>query len=243
MTDVMITVNGLNVRVPVEKILKDNCAYSYTVYYDRSSASELNALCDKYGSDKGEIRPDGHPYPWRSHSYADFIESRFMHCRDSVRHVFECGIGTNNPNRPSSMGAGGRPGASLRVWRDYFPHARIVGADIDREILFTEERISTYYVDQTKPESIAKLWSDVDVDAFDLMIDDGLHTFAAGRCLFEGSFHKLREGGLYVIEDANPVTLVKFKAWFAARSLGVEYINLYRPSLPLGDNSLIVIRK
>jgi len=58
--------------------------------------------------------------------------------------VFELGLGTNNIGAPSSMGAGGCSGASLRGWREYFPNAHIFGAESDRDILFDEERIWTF---------------------------------------------------------------------------------------------------
>jgi hypothetical protein len=71
--------------------------------------------------------------------------------------VFECGVGTNNPNITSNMGVNGQPGASLRVWRDYFQNAEVFGADIDRGILFEEQRIRTFYVDQTNKDSILEI--------------------------------------------------------------------------------------
>ena len=40
------------------------------------------------------------------------------------------------------------PGASLRAWRDYFVKADIYGADIDKKILFNENKIKNFYVDQ-----------------------------------------------------------------------------------------------
>jgi hypothetical protein len=55
------------------------------------------------------------------------------------------------------MGRTGTPGASLRAWRDYFPNAEIYGADIDREILFEEERISAFYVNQLSESAILKM--------------------------------------------------------------------------------------
>src|SRR3546814_2496627 len=55
------------------------------------------------------------------------------------------------------MGVHGKPGASLRVWRDYFPKAEIVGFDIDENILFQEDRIRTFACDQASPDSVEKL--------------------------------------------------------------------------------------
>lgn len=233
-------------RIPSQlpSILEENFDNYYSVYYKRNSRSLLNGLCDYYGSDKGQIANNGHPYPWPSHTYADFIERHFGHCRMFVENVFECGLGTNNPDLASNMTSSGKPGASLRVWRDYFPSGQIYGADIDREILFTEERIKTFFCDQTSTESIAALWSAVGDVEFDIMIDDGLHTFEAGVSLFENSFHKLRSEGVYIIEDVGPQSLLSFKEYFLNKNYNYDFINLYRKSVgDLGDNSLVVVRK
>lgn len=141
------------------------------------------------------------------------------------------------------MGEKGKPGASLRVWRDYFPNAKVIGADIDRDILFQDERISTHFCDQTNPQAISDLWNAVGDVEFDLMIDDGLHTYEAGVSLFENSFHKLKPGGVYVIEDVTLESLVSFVKYFSDRKHNHEIVNLYRKGVALGDNNLVVIRK
>jgi hypothetical protein len=173
---------------------------------------------------------------------ADFMSSRFGHCRETIRRVFECGLGTNNPNLPSNMGTEGRPGASLRVWKDYFPNAMIFGADIDPTILFEEERIKTFYVDQTSKNSIDELWRQIELSDFQLMIDDGLHNFEAGICLFENAISKLAANGYYIIEDVHPYNMLRYKSYFSQKKFKVEYVSLYRPDIPLGDNQLVVIR-
>lgn len=107
---------------------------------EQNPKPQLAVFCDKYGSDKGAIKPDGHPYPWQAHTYAKIYEMLFSSRRYEVKNVFECGIGTNNIAVKANMTASGKPGASLRVWRDFFPNAMIWGADLDRNILFTEDR-------------------------------------------------------------------------------------------------------
>ena len=59
------------------------------------------------------------------------------------------------------MTLNGKPGASLKVWKDYFVNAQIFGADIDRNILFKEDRIETYHVNQLDQESIIKMWNNI----------------------------------------------------------------------------------
>jgi len=235
--------NKIAVNIPIRTLLTDNFDHSYSCYYQKNTLSELSALCDKYGSDKGEIATSGHPYPWPSHTYADFVERHFEHCREYVKNVFECGMGTNNAAIPANMGVMGQPGASLRVWRDYFPNANIYGADIDKNILFQDERIATFYCDQTNPAAIANMWSEIKAPEFDLMIDDGLHTYDAGRCMFENSFHKLKKGGMYIIEDVAIASLLQFKEFFSFGQYKYDFVNLYRKNVPLLDNSLVVIRK
>lgn len=240
---VTVTYGGLTLPVPVHGIFERNFGLHFTTYYNRRPDSLLNGLCDKYGCDKGEVAPESHPYPWPSHSYADVIERLFGHCREHVRNVFECGLGTNDPEKPQSMGAAFTPGASLRVWRDYFPNAHIWGADIDTTILFQDERISTFGCDQTDPAQIAALWAQIPDVQFDLMIDDGLHNLQAGSTLLENSLHRLKPGGLYIIEDVSVTTLLGYMSWFQEHPYDAEFVNLYRKAVPLGDNSLVIVRK
>ena len=141
------------------------------------------------------------------------------------------------------MGIHGKPGASLRVWKEYFPNAKIFGADIDRDILFQEERIETYFIDQTNADSINEFWKKVDCDNFDIMIDDGLHTFNAGWTLFSHSINKLSTVGKYIIEDVSPQNLIAFKKAFKTTDFKVDYVTLGRPFQKLGYNSLILVSK
>jgi SAM-dependent methyltransferase len=229
--------------ITLERTLNNDADYRFIVHYQKGKGTRLAELCDKYGSDKGQVRTTGHPYRSAAHTYTDFYSRLFDHCRFSVNRVFEYGLGTNNPGFPGSMLSNGQPGASLRAWRDYFPNSEIFGADIDRDVLFNEGRIRTHYVDQLDPEAIASMWSSIGVADFDLIVDDGLHTFEGGRSLFEHSFDKLRPGGLYVIEDVAMPSMHRFRRYFMERGIDADYINLLRPENGLRDNSLIAIRR
>jgi hypothetical protein len=212
-------------------------------YYEKNYDCDLAKYCDIYGSDKGELKKEGHPYPWPSHTYTDVYSRLFSYRRNEVNKIFECGIGTNNPNLISSMGASGMPGASLRVWRDYFPNAIVIGADIDNDVLFEENRIKTFYIDQTNPNTIETFWNLVNLSDFDIIIDDGLHTFEAGKILFENSINYLDSNGYYIIEDVEMENSLKFKEYFKDKGYLVDYVHLYRPLTKLNDNCLIIIRK
>ena len=223
--------------------LNRDLPFTYLTHYKKNNTDTLALLCDKYGSDKGEVKPPVHLFDWPSHNYTDYYSSLFAHCRPFIRKVFECGLGTNNLKYTANMGVNGKPGASLRIWRDYFPNAEIIGADIDREVLFEEERIKTYYMDQTDPAAIAAFWQEAGMTDIDLMVDDGLHEFHAGVCLFENSIDKLAEHGIYIIEDVLQSDLVKYKDYFLNKPYVTECINMMRVNVALGDNNLVVIRK
>jgi hypothetical protein len=156
----------------------------------RLAAGRLKVLFDEHGSDKASY----HDYHYFYASILDEV--------DKVSAVLEIGLGTNNVGVVSHMGERGRPGASLRAFRDYLPNALIYGADIDRKILFREERISTVFVDQTRPSAFAELRA---IDArFDLIIDDGLHSPDANANTLAFALGKLKPGGWCVIEDITP---------------------------------------
>ena len=216
--------------------------YKFTVYY-KKSPNLLSELCDKYGSDKGSINSEDKPFSWRPHNYTDYYEHLFASKRKLITKVFECGIGTNNINLVSNMTASGKPGASLRVWRDYFTNATIFGADIDRNILFQESRIRTGYINQLDPVSIHEFWTSIAKNDFDVMIDDGLHTFEAGVTLFENSIQYLDSNGTYVIEDIYSKDLLKFRQYFDKTIFKVEYITFKSPERKLGDTLIISIRR
>ncbi len=206
----------------------------------------INKLFDFYGSDKGTLDDNTEkPYPWFAHTYGSYYSKLFDHCRTNIKLVFECGIGTNNPNLSSSMHLTGKPGASLRAWRDYFNNAFVYGADIDKNILFTEERINTFFLDQTKKKSIIKLWQNINKTNFDLIIDDGLHTYEAAITLFENSIEYLKDTGIYIIEDAQNRDILKFKNYFDRNISSFNYniLVLKKSKNEKTNNNLIEIRK
>ena len=216
--------------------------FDYSVSYNGRN-NELDKLCDLYGSDKGYLNIDKRVLfnNWHPHTYTDVYSHMFDHCKDSIKNVFECGIGTNTL-LVSGMGNKYQPGASLKVWRDYFINANIFGADVDRNILFEEHRIETNYVDQTNSSSILDMWKRFENIEFDLMIDDGLHTFDAGKTLFENSFYKLKPNGIYVIEDVSHLYLYKLAKFFKDYNHIIIKLKSSKANL-LEDNNMIIIKK
>jgi len=75
-----------------------------------------------------------------------------------------------------------------------------MGADIDKEILFSEQRIRTFHLDQLNVESFAALSDTIGSD-FDLVIDDGLHAIDANLNVLYFFIPLLKHGAYAVVED------------------------------------------
>jgi hypothetical protein len=156
--------------------------------------SELCKLGEKYYVDKTPI--------FGGHTYTPHYNTLLSPMRESVKLVLEIGIGTFSLMTPLTN-KNYRPGASLRMWRDYFSQATVVGCDIEPSVLFSEDRIKTFYVDQSNPESLNALISNVTpIEKFaDLIIDDGSHIENHMTLSFNVLWKLLKPGGIYIIED------------------------------------------
>jgi len=214
--------------------IKKETDYSIVVNYDKIGGNAHADLCDRYGTDKGEVTSKSNPYPWPSHNYSDFYEQIFASKRNDVNTVLECGIGSDDTTIRANMGSEAAIGASLRVWRDYFPNAQIVGIDIDKNAMFSEERIDTYCVDQTSADSIKQFLSETGIEKFDVIIDDGLHKFSANKSLFEHTADYLSHNGVYIIEDISYYNLEKYRDYFfkELEDFNVRMIDMETPERP-----------
>lgn len=234
-----------NLQYELEMHRKTAAAVANVLHFPDCGYGELAILCDRYGCNKGSLSKAGrhHPYyPMPPHTYTEIYEALFTSIRYSVRYIFECGVGTADMTKHGNLSENYKPGASLRVWRDYFPNAEIWGGDIDKNALFTEERIRTGHMDQTSPESVADFFAAASVTAFDVMLDDGLHTFEAARCLFDNAAPYLAPGGLYIIEDLTPQFIFRFQQHMQGRQdFAVKYFVMETPEV--WENNLIVIKR
>lgn len=195
--------------------------------------SSLTEIMNRNGSDKGS----GH------HNYTTYYETLFSPLRETKLDILEIGIGTNNPNIPSNMSGtpgGYKPGSSLRGWKEYFSLARVHGCDIDRNILFQEDRIETFFLNQTDKQSLQEQIVFKNQE-YDIIIDDGLHFFPVNWFVAKEIICKLRKNGYYIIEDIKDFdkNVLKEPFWKLYKA---EYIEIPNPKNKT-DNNILIIKK
>jgi len=207
---------------------------NYSYLSSGQTNQELKRLMDSYGSDKGGRN--------NHHNFAQYYSKIFNSKKDQIKNFLEIGLGTNNLDVASNMGIDGKPLGSLKAWRDYFKNANIYGADIDKNILKNEERIKTFYVDQTNPSSIDKMFKNIGVSKFDIILEDGLHEYNANICFFENSIKYLASNGIYIIEDIYHKDQIKFINYFEKKSYNFSIIDIFHER-NIANNCLVVIEK
>ena len=126
-----------------------------------------------------------------AHSYTQAYERHLERFRDLPITLLEIGVGGYADARYG--------GASLRMWKDYFPAGRVIGLDIEDKRHFAQDRITILQGDQGD----AAFLDDVarEHGPFDIVIDDGSHQCRHVLASFAALFRHVREGGVYVIED------------------------------------------
>jgi len=151
---------------------------------------KLETLLNSYGSDKGSF-----------HGYFPAYSFLINKLGRRNLYILEIGLGTNNLDTMSNMGADGKPGASLRAWRDFCLDSSIIGCDIDERILFDEPGIKTFQLDQTSESSWQNFKKEIKTSKFHLIIDDGLHSPLANLQTILAVEDLITPDGMIVIED------------------------------------------
>ena len=153
---------------------------------------DLTFYIEKYGSDK------------RASRYTLIDHPLLNHLRDTTNAVLEIGVGTYQPEIPSTFVGNAHlyphytPGGSLRAWRDYFPNANVYGVDIAEDCRLEEDRIKTFIFSSLDNEKCDSLLPNFQ---FDLIVDDGLHTALAQITTLKNLFKRVKANGYYIIED------------------------------------------
>lgn len=173
---------GLTGQQAPERAAKtDDAAASEPVDVPRPMSEwDLPSLASHFGTDK-----------WGVHRYASHYESHFAKYKNDAFTLLEIGIGGY---ARENLG-----GASLRMWKAFFPRAQIIGLDIEDKSFVDEPRITTYQGSQVDEPLLRRIVGDA--NNLRIVVDDGSHRPEHIRQTFNAIFPLLPSGSLYAIED------------------------------------------
>jgi cephalosporin hydroxylase len=137
------------------------------------SLKELNP-----GTDKGDCE-----HIFNNRTYLDIYDQVFSPLRSQAFTLLEIGV----------LG-----GKSVRMWRSYFPSARIVGLDINPEVK-VDAGIDLVIGSQDDHKVLNDLVTRF--APFTIIIDDGSHVVDHMLTSFNHLWPHVKSGGWYVIED------------------------------------------
>ena len=130
------------------------------------------------------------------HSYIPYYEDALAPYREKEITVMEIGVAQ---------------GHSLKMWREYFLNAKIVGCEIwgGCKNYFTDENVELFIGNAT-----FKSFADDINFGIDILVEDSSHFESDQLRIYELFSPKMNENGLYIIEDIlNPESTVpKFEA-------------------------------
>ena len=175
---------------------------------------DLTKLAIKYGTDK-----------WGKHTYTPYYFELLKERRHVIKKVIE--IGTAE-------------GASLFMWRDFFPNATIYGAEIDPArvaLMENQSRITMIQCDQTSEKDLKRVVAHTGTDV-DLIIDDGSHILEDQIFSCKTLLPMFQKHLIYIIED--------IQRWHTAskrlKEFDIEVPELIRTRHKRRDNYLVIAR-
>ncbi len=190
--------------------------------------NKLTPLCKiafKYGTDK--CRRLGH-------NYTPVYYKLFKDKRKKVKKVLELGVGCRETMHwiPDHY----QNGASLLMWRDFFPNAHVYGVDIDPRAIFQAERITSFLLDTRDNLGLAKLIHKIGTD-IDLVIDDGNHNGRNQIFAVRTLLPFLKKDSIYIVEDARNLFGIRDKLSRAFDCQVIGYSAKHR------EDALLAVRK
>lgn len=207
-----------------------------TFIIDSTNApTDLCILGAKFGADKSPFNSVGHRHP-----YTGLYSVLLAPYRNKPIHFGEIGVAM---------------GASVRMWRNYFPEARLDFFDKDLNFLAHSSSFgypNTFFssMDVNFQDSIEFALKESG-ELFDVLLDDSSHNINDQKNIIAGALPYLKSGGILLIEDIfrsdsdksydDIIKPCENDISFAAFFL-TEHMNKYSPGWD-NDKVLMIVKK
>jgi hypothetical protein len=179
--------------------------------------TELCQLATKYATDKSPYNIQSHRHPYTA------IYDMFLAPYKYLPQTLKLGeVGILN-------------GASLRMWREYFPSAELVGFDINASAVQHTETIPNTrgcLVDAGSADGLQNALEIVcsDEKKFDILVEDASHCLKHQLLFLKTALNYIRPGGILIIEDIfRAIPAARFEEVLREQSEKIAKAVLVRP--------------
>ncbi len=161
--------------------------------------------------------------------YEHFYEKQFKSYIKSPINILEIGI---------------RGGGSIKIWKEYFhPDSNVYGGEIEN--FSPIDNTTCYQLDMYSQEAL-NLFED---SYFDIVIDDGPHTYESFEMVITKYYSKLKDKGILVVEDivnenwVNPlISLAKSLGYSKCQSFNMSGKQKTEDLLERWKNGLFILK-
>jgi hypothetical protein len=140
----------------------------------------LTQIMNSFNSDKGNLIG-------AKHNYTPVYEKYFESYRDQHIKFVEIGIDF---------------GQSLKAWDEYFVNGKLFMLDINNFSHWNTNKITCIQANQSSKQDMINAGNLIG-NEIDFLIDDGGHCMNHHQITFAEIFPKMKDGGLYFIEDTH----------------------------------------
>lgn len=150
-------------------------------------------------------------------------EGPLIHKWDHYFEIYERYFSKYRSQKVNILEIGVSQGGSLQLWKKYFGNqAAIYAIDINPACKqFEEENIRIFIGSQSDPAFLNEVTDQI--PELDIIIDDGGHTMLQQKISFETLYPKVKEGGVYIVEDTHTSYWYEFHGGLRKRTSFIEY--------------------
>lgn len=142
-----------------------------------------------------------------SHHCYDLLYPKIL---EIIKENYEKNLANGDDRQLTILDIGVYRGGSIKMWREIFPDALIIGFDhnynnVDKSLAneFNKDKKISFYKGDQSSVKLRDIMIENDY-MFDLIIDDASHQLGPQMASFVRLRDRLKKGGMYLIEDIYP---------------------------------------
>ncbi len=150
-------------------------------------------------------------------------EGRLIHKWDHYFDIYEKYFSKYRGQKLNLLEIGISHGGSIQLWKKYFgEHVHIFAIDVNPECeKLTQENTTIFIGSQSNPAFLKETMQKLPM--LDIVIDDGGHTMEQQKTSFQHLYGKVKEGGLYIVEDTHTSYWYEFHGGYKNADSFIEY--------------------